>query len=577
MTNTHTSPHEEEVLTWLNQITQKLLRNQELYHQKPMGIFDPSLMHHTLTEFCKNANEKINTNKNTWDLWVNKIKNEQDEVINDFFKRQYQSNSSSNQDQSGEEIFQLIYELYSFNKESILKTIDEWSATKDNRRKMRYFVKLMMDASSPINHPFMNPEILNATIQEKGENLARGFSKLSKNLENSEDLIFSSHLHKHNFKLGKNLATTKGFVVYQNRFCQLIHYTPTQQETYKTPLLIVPSWINKYYIFDLSPQNSMIRWCLDQGQDVFIISWVNPDETYKDASIDEYILEGLLDSIIWVKKSLSISSVNLMGYCVGGTIVLLLMAYLNKINQAQSIKSATLIATPIDFSHLDELATFVCDQQLKNLEEHALTHGIIDGRYMRFLFSSLRAQDLIWPSVVNNYFLGKEEEIIDFIFWNYDHINLPGRLHLQYLQEIFHKNSLIKPHAITLGGETLDISSIDQPIYMIGFEKDHIVPWRSAWEGLKFLPHAQFVLGGAGHVAGNINPPSNNKYNYKTSLPSIESHEQWLQQSITHDGSWWVHWFDWVKAHSGTLQKGREIPNQYILEAAPGKFAQMTA
>jgi polyhydroxyalkanoate synthase len=569
MTNFSTTT-QEEIQLLLEQFAKKIFQNNRDNSEKPIGIFDPLLINHTITEFCKNASQKINDAPRTWDSWVKKAKDEQHQIINKFLSlHHYQENLNPQGDTGIHYVFQFIKELHNFNQEIILKTINEWSSTEENRRKMHFFSKILLEAISPLNHPFVNPDILNTTIQEKGENFARGISKLIKSLTNSNNPILSPTLYKHNFKLGSNLACTEGFVVYQNKFCQLIYYKATQNNTYKTPLLIVPSWINKYYIFDLSPNNSMVRWCLDQGQDVFIISWVNPDKNYQYTTLDQYIIDGLLNSIQWMEKALEISCLNLMGYCVGGTIALCLISYLNQTKQNHRISSATLIATPIDFSYLDELSTFVCNEQIQSLENYVSQHGIIEGAHMRLLFSFLRSQDLIWPSIISNYFLGKEEEIIDFIFWNHDCINIPGPLHIEYLKNIFKKNALINQNSFRLGNKPIDISKIQQPIYIVGFEKDHIVPWRSSWQGLRFLPNAEFVLAGSGHVAGAINPPHNNKYGYKI-LSTSTNHKN---SNEDYTGSWWNHWGNWVKNYSGPREKAKNFPQNYIIEKAPGSFA----
>lgn len=377
------------------------------------------------------------------------------------------------------------------------------------------------------------------------------------------------------FEVGKNIATTAGKVIFQNELMQLIQYTPTTKTVFETPLLIVPPWINKYYILDLREENSFIKWAVEQGHTVFIISWKNPDETYADTKFEDYMLKGLLTALDKVKAETGVKDANTIGYCVGGTMLAATNAYLAS-KRRKPIKTSTYFTTLIDFEEPGDLGIFISEDQLNSLDANMAKDGYLDGAAMASAFNMLRANDLIWPFFINNYLLGKEPTAFDLLYWNSDSTRMPATAHSYYLRNCYLNNMLCKPGGIELDGTAIDLTKIKVPTYFISTRDDHIAPWKSTYEGARLMSGpTRFVLGGSGHIAGIINPPAKNKYNYWTNDEIDVDSDNWLDNAKSNPGSWWPDWQKWVKTKSGKKIPARQPgENLKAIEDAPGSYVK---
>ncbi len=447
---------------------------------------------------------------------------------------------------------------------------------KDARR-LAFFAKQFVDAMSPTNYPTTNPEVLRTTLEKRGENLVQGLQNFVRDMEKGDGKLRIAMTDTKAFKVGENVATTPGKVVFQNRLFQLIQYSPSTKKVYRRPLLITPPWINKFYILDLQPANSMVKWLVDQGRTVFVISWVNPDdESYKDVGFDTYMLEGIYAAVDAVQKITGEAKLDIVGYCIAGTLLSATLSHM-KSRGDDRISTATFFTALIDFAEPGDLGVFLSDDQIVKLEGDMAESGFLSGRMMSNAFNMLRSNDLIWSFYINNYLLGKDPAVFDLLYWNSDSTNLPAGMHSFYLRKMYQENKLCVLNGIELGGEPIDVSSIEVPAYFISAREDHIAPWKSTYAGARlFSGEVRYVLGGSGHIAGIVNPPSKNKYGYWTSggdtLPA--SADAWLAKAEQHDGSWWNDWNEWLQQHNSEKVPAR-IPGKgkfKAIEDAPGSY-----
>jgi polyhydroxyalkanoate synthase len=442
------------------------------------------------------------------------------------------------------------------------------------KKRALFYLEQMLAAMSPSNFPLTNPEVLRATLATNAENLVQGMMHLAHDLEQSKDLLRISQTDLSAFEVGKNLAITPGKIVFQNDLIQLIQYSPTTAEAYERPLLIVPPWINKYYILDLVPEKSFIKWVVDHGFTVFTISWVNPDGRLAEKSFEDYMHEGIFAALDAVIRQTGQAQVNALGYCVGGTLLAATLAYMATKGDDR-ITSATFLAAQVDFSEAGDLLVFIDDAQLKSLEEMMAEQGYLDGSRMAAVFNMLRARDLIWPYVVNNYLLGKKPFPFDLLYWNADSTRLPAANHAFYLREFYHLNRLSKGE-MRLGGVLLDLGRVTIPIYELCTKEDHIAPASSVFIGSKlFGGPVRFVMAGSGHIAGVVNPPAKRKYQFWTgaSAPTLK---EWMAKASETPGSWWPDWASWLGALSGPKVPARD-PSAGPLpptEDAPGSYVR---
>jgi polyhydroxyalkanoate synthase len=378
------------------------------------------------------------------------------------------------------------------------------------------------------------------------------------------------------FEVGRNLAVTPGKVIFQNELMQLLQYAPSTARVLKVPTLIVPPWINKYYILDLTPEKSFIKWCVDQGLTVFVISWVNPDERLAHKTFEDYMREGLLQALDVVQAATGESDIHTIGYCVGGTMLAAALAYMAATGDAR-VKSATLLAAQVDFTYAGDLKVFIDEETIAALERHMAERGYLEGAKMAATFNMLRSNDLIWPYVVNNYLKGQPPFPFDLLYWNSDSTRIAAANHSFYLRNCYLKNSLARGEMI-LGGEQLDLGEIRVPIYNLATRDDHIAPAKSVFLGSKFFGGpVRFVLAGSGHIAGVVNPPDRMKYQYWTGGPPLGNLEGWLAQAEEHPGSWWPDWLAWLRGHDDTMVPARQPGSRKLkpLEDAPGSYVKV--
>jgi len=446
---------------------------------------------------------------------------------------------------------------------------------KDN---MRFFTRQFVNAMSPTNCALTNPEVLRKTVETGGENLAEGMEHLIDDMGKSFGGLNVSMTDMAAFKVGRNVATTPGKVVYQNDLIQLIQYEPTTIKAHKTPLLVIPPFINKFYILDLREQNSFLKWLVDQGHTVFCISWVNPGPALRDKGFENYMLEGPLAAIDAIEKATGESEVNAIGYCLGGTLLATTLGYMKRKGDKR-IKSATYMATLIDFYDPGEIGVFINETAIRALERQMNALGYYDGRQMAFSFNLLRENDLFWSFFINNYLKGERPAAFDLLYWNSDSTNLPAKMHSFYLRNMYLENKLKEPNGIELCGEKIDLSQVDTPAYFISTAQDHIAKWKSTYSGARlFKGDVKFVLGGSGHIAGIVNPPSANKYGYWTADALPENPDDWYQATTKAEGSWWPDWDKWTSKFTGEKVDARKpgAGSLKVIMDAPGDYVTST-
>lgn len=445
-------------------------------------------------------------------------------------------------------------------------------------RKVEFYTKQYVDALSPTNFVLTNPEVIEKTIETRGENLLQGLNNFVNDFDPDSGSLRIKMTDLDAFEPGKNVAVTPGKVIYQNELMQLIQYAPSTEQVFKKPLLIIPPWINKFYILDLQPKNSLIKWLTDQGHTVFVISWVNPDESLRDKDFEDYIFQGPLAAVEAIEKATGEKQVNVAGYCIGGTLLSAALAYLKKRGGEDPFASATFFVTLIDFSYPGDLGVFVDEDQLTVLEQEMHDKGYHDGKEMALTFNLLRSNDLIWSFYVNNYLLGKEPFPFDLLYWNSDSTRMPAKMHSTYLRKMYLENSFKEPGGFSIRGEPIDVRDITTPSYFISAEDDHIAPWKSTYLGAQlFSGPVRFVLGKSGHIAGIVNPPAAGKYGYYTNDDMSESIEDWRRDVVEHEGSWWPDWQEWLEQSAGDKVPARTPGEGELkpLEDAPGSYVKV--
>lgn len=447
------------------------------------------------------------------------------------------------------------------------------------QRKVDFYLRLYLHAIAPANFPQTNPVVLRHAAESGGRSLLRGFEHLLDDLERGGGRLAIRTTREDLFEVGRDLATTPGKVIYRNDLIELIQYTPTTQQVYRRPLLIVPPWINKYYILDMRPRNSFVRFAVDQGLTVFLISWRNPDAALAHKTFADYMREGPLAALNVVREQTGEKIANILGYCIGGTLTACLLAWLAARGERR-IGCATLLTTMTDFAEPGDLGVFIDEAQLARLEAHMAKHGYLDAAYMQTVFALLRDNDLIWHFVIDNYLLGREPPPFDLLYWNADGTRMPAMMHSFYLRKFYLENRLIQPGGIELLGVPLDLGQIRVPCYVLSTREDHIAPWASTYVGARrFGGPVRFVLGGSGHIAGVINPAGSSKYGYWTNRRRPAEPERFLAGATWHEGSWWPDWAAWLTRHSGgpvaprdpatgPLKPLADAPGRYVLERA---------
>jgi len=479
---------------------------------------------------------------------------------------------------SEDAVFDFIKQSYLLTSDWLRNQVQDVEDTDPKtREKLQFYTRQFVDALSPTNFAATNPKVLKMASETKGENLIKGLDQLLKDLERGQGELRISMTDADAFELGKNVAVTPGKVIFQNDLIQLLQYEPTTEKVAKRPLLIVPPWINKYYILDLQPKNSFIKWATDQGQTVFVISWINPDQRYADKRFEDYMLEGPLAAMDAISDATGENEFNVIGYCIGGTLTAATLAYMAE-KKDNRVKSATFFTTMVDFSEPGELGVFIDDAQLKRLDEHMEKTGYLDGQYMSQVFNMMRDNDLIWSFVVNNYLLGREPMAFDLLYWNSDNTRMPKMMHSLYLRKMYLENKLVEPGGIVLDGVAIDLAKIKVPVYWLSTKDDHIAPWKSTYMATQiYKGPKRFVLSASGHIAGVINPPAADKYCYWTNTKTPADADAFFDGATQHDGSWWPDWQKWLKKYAGGSVDARKPGDGKlkVLDDAPGSYAKV--
>ncbi|MFT3808752.1 MAG: class I poly(R)-hydroxyalkanoic acid synthase [Micropepsaceae bacterium] len=475
-------------------------------------------------------------------------------------------------------VFDFIKQSYLLTANWLQETVEGVDGLDDKeRKKIAFYTKQFVDALSPTNFVLTNPEVLKETLRTNGENLVRGVTHIIQDLERGKGRLAIRQVDETKFKVGENLATTPGKVVYQNDLMQLLQYSPTTDEVYERPLLIIPPWINKFYILDMRPDNSFIRWAVAQGYTLFVVSWVNPDQRLSQKAFDDYLTEGFYEAVDAVCKAADTNELNVIGYCIGGTVTAAGLAHMAARKDTR-VKSVTFFTSQVDFTEAGDLSVFVDDEQLASMEAQMKAQGgYLDGGAMATTFNMLRSNDLIWSFVVNNYLMGRDPMAFDLLYWNSDTTRMPVAMHLQYLRDCYRDN-LLSQGKMTLANVKIDLTRVKIPVFLQSSKEDHIAPAKSVYKATQlFKGDVTFMMAGSGHIAGVVNPPAANKYQYWSRETLAPTLEDWRAGATETPGSWWPYWDKWLAPKSGRKVKAR-IPGKGALKAiedAPGSYVKM--
>jgi poly[(R)-3-hydroxyalkanoate] polymerase subunit PhaC len=478
---------------------------------------------------------------------------------------------------SQNQFFDFLKQIYLLTVQWSERLVREAEVDEQTRQRAAFYVKQIGNAIAPSNFVLTNPELLRETLAAKGENLVRGMQMLAEDIRAGHGNLKIRQSDPGVFEVGRNLALTPGKVIFQNELIQLLQYEATTPDVLKVPLLIVPPWINKFYILDLTPEKSFIKWCVDSGITVFVVSWVNPDGKLAEKSFEQYMREGVMVALDAVEAATGEKQVHTIGYCVGGTLLAITLAYLAA-KQDNRVLSATLFTAQVDFTYAGDLMVFVDKDRIAQLEEHMREQGYLEASSMATAFNLLRSNDLIWPYVINNYMRGKKPLAFDILFWNSDATRMPAANHSFYLRNCYLDNNLSRKK-MEIAGVTLDLKNVKVPIYNLATREDHIAPAKSVLYGSQFFGGpVKYVLAGSGHIAGVINPPGKQKYQHWTGKdPSGSDVDHWLASAEEHPGSWWPDWLQWLKGQGAETVPARAIGSGKLkaIEDAPGSYVKV--
>lgn len=473
-------------------------------------------------------------------------------------------------------VFSYIRDSYLLSARTIMASVkDVKGLDAQTASKVAFYTKQYVDMIAPSNFAATNPEVIAKTFETGGENLLTGLKNLVDDLQRGKGRLSVTMTDMDAFKLGENIATTPGKVVFQNAMIQLIQYTPTTDKVRRTPLLIIPPWINKFYVLDLQPKNSLIRWCVEQGHTVFVVSWVNPDASLRDKNFEDYMLEGPIAAMDAMERATGERQVNAIGYCLGGTLLASTCGWLAAKGDDR-VKSATYFVTLVDFTTVGEMSVFIDKEQVKVLEARMNEKGYLEAHDMAQSFNMLRANDLIWSFVVQNYLLGKEPVPFDLLYWNADATRMPAAMQSFYLNNMYQENNLQKPGGITLAGEPIDLRKITAPTFILGTKEDHIAPWVSAYKATQIYGGpVEFVLSASGHMAGVISAPGS-KYGHWTNARNPATADEWFASAVEGKSSWWPHWNEWASQFGGgDIDPRMPGVGLSVIEDAPGSYVRM--
>ena len=545
------------------QITQP---NQDLYYKAAAKYFSE-----ILSNPSKLIENQVKYYKSSLETWSD---------VQRYFLKQENNNSKKNDKRfrsvTWEEnpYFKMIKQQYLTSSDIIQETITGIEGlSHPEQKQITFFTKQMLEFFSPTNFLMTNPDALQEAMETKGQSLVNGLENLVDDLEKNDGEFNVSLTDETAFEIGKNIANAEGSVIYENKLYQLIYYKPTQEISHQIPILIIPPWINKFYILDLKPENSFIKFLLSKGIPVFLMSWVNPDSSHSEIGYDDYLKDGLLDAIEQTRRFYSVDLINSIGYCIGGTLLATGLSYLNA-RKLEYIKSASFFTTLTDFEDPGDLSIFVSDEYLNTIKDQIDDLGFMDGDFLSQTFSFLRSNDLIYGPAVKSYLMGKKPPPFDLLYWNSDSTNLPGKMALEYLEK-FYKNNDFSKGKLEVLGEKVNLEQISQPIIVIGTFNDHIAPWKSSFNGLsKTSGEKVFILAGSGHIAGIINPEHSNKYGYWINNENYSTPEKWFNSSINKNGSWWNEWYEWKKQFLAEKIISTKMIGITEIEAAPGRYVK---
>jgi len=471
--------------------------------------------------------------------------------------------------------FSYLVQSYLLNAQLLNEVVENAELDPKAKRKLLFYTRQYLDAISPANFPWSNPEAIKLAAETKGDSVAQGLKNLAADLERG----LVSMTDPTAFDVGQNLAVTPGAVVYQNEFMQLIQYRPSTDTVHERPLVIIPPCINKYYILDLQPENSFVGYAVGQGHTVFIVSWRNMPQSMATATWDDYLTQGVMRALDIAHEICGSEKLNALGFCVGGTLLGSALA-VRRAQGDERVASLTLLATMLDFSETGELSIFVDEPYVAKRELDFMGGGLMPGRELALTFASLRANDLIWQYVVNNYLKGRTPDPFDLLYWNSDSTNLPGAMYTYYVRNMYLHNNLRVPGKLAMCGVPVDLGKVDMPAFVLATREDHIVPWTTAYESARLLAGpVEFVLAASGHIAGVINPASRNRRNYWLGGKLAPEAEGWLKDARSQPGSWWTYWAQWLQARSGPRVAAREPGNATykVIEPAPGGYVREKA
>ena len=475
-------------------------------------------------------------------------------------------------------IFDFIKQSYLLTAHSIYRLFTSVEGLDPKTaEKIDFYTRQFVNAMSPTNFALTNPQVIKTTLETGGENLVKGLANMLEDLDRGRGRLRIKQTKMEAFELGKNLAVTPGKVIYQTELMQLLQYQPLTEQVYQRPLLIIPPWINKYYILDLQPKNSLVKWATEQGFTVFIVSWVNPDERLAEMNFEDYMAKGTLAALDAIKQATGEDEINAIGYCIGGTLLFCTLAYM-AVKQDRRIKSATALTTMLDFTQVGEMSVFIDEEQFAHMDRGMERKGYLEGYHMAGVFNLMRANDLIWSFVVKNYLLGQEPFPFDLLYWNSDCTRMPKAMHAFYLRNMYLHNRLKEPGGVAFLGVPLDLGKIETPVFFISAKEDHIAPWKGTYAGTRLTSGpVQFVMGESGHIAGVVNPPAADKYGYWTNGQLPPTPEEWFETATRHAGSWWPHWLEWVKQYAGPLVPARAPGDGALtpIEDAPGSYVKV--
>lgn len=517
--------------------------------------------------------------KNYMDLWAMTVKRMAGEAAEPVKAADPKDRRFNDPDWNNNPFFDALKQAYLLTTDWADRMVRDAEGIDDHTRlKAEFYVKQISNAVSPSNFVLTNPELFRETLGSSGENLVRGMQMLTEDIEAGKGDLRIRQSDSSTFEVGKNLATTPGKVVFENDLIQVLQYTPATEKVLAVPLVIVPPWINKFYVLDLTSEKSMIKWAVEQGITVFVISWVNPDAKLATKSFEDYMKGGVFAALDAAEKITGEKQAHICGYCVGGTMTAVSLAYLAATNQDR-IASATFLATQVDFTHAGDLKVFVDEDQLESLERRMKQVGFLDSTKMAMAFNMLRSNDLVWPYIVNNYMRGKAPFPFDLLFWNSDSTRLPAANHSFYLRNCYLENKLSAGQMI-VDNVQLDLGKVKVPVYNLATREDHIAPPKSVFLGSSFFGGpVRFVLGGSGHIAGVVNPPAKKKYSFWTGGPADGEIEKWIDNAVEQKGSWWTDWLAWMKEIDR-----REVPARVpgegplpAIEDAPGRYVKVKA